>query len=111
MQTNSIYPYYSSAASADGKKLFTMGSTSNQGDLYVMQFTPAPQLNLAISGKNLALSWLVSSTKRVLQRNVDLTSTNWLTLTNTPVLNSTNLRQEVILSPAGSSGYYRLTTH
>jgi hypothetical protein len=41
---------------------------------------------------------------------MDLTTTNWITLTNVPVLNLSNLQHEVILSPTGSSGYYRLVT-
>ena len=110
MSTNSPYPYTGSASSADGKKLFTMGTTGNQGDLYTLQYTPSPQLNLTTSGNNLALSWLVPSTNFVIQQNLDLTTTNWVTLTNAPVLNLTNLQDEVILSPTGSSGYYRLAT-
>jgi len=110
MSTNSPYPYYGSASSADGRKLFTMGTTAFQGDLYTLQFTPTPQLNLTTSGNNLAFSWLVPSTKFVVQQNLDLTTTNWVTLTNVPVLNLINLQHEVIMSQAGGSGYYRLAT-
>jgi hypothetical protein len=52
----------------------------------------------------------VPSTDFGLQENLDLATTNWLDLTNTPVLNLTNLHNEVILSPTGSSGFYRLMT-
>ena len=108
--TNSPYPYFGSASSADGKKLFAMGSTGLQGDLYTLQLTPTPQLNLKVSSGNLAFSWPVPSTKFVVQQNLDMTTTNWVTLTNVPVLNLTNLQHEAIVSPAGSSVYYRLAT-
>ena len=39
------------------------------------------------------LSWVVPSTKYVLQQSFDLIS--WTTVTNTPVLNLTNLQNEV----------------
>jgi len=110
MSTNSPYPYFGSAASADGKKLIAMGTTGNQGDLYTLQFTPTPHLNLKTSSSNLAFSWTVPSTKFVVQQNSDLSTTNWVTLTNVPVLNLTNLQHEVIMSPVGGSGYYRLVT-
>jgi hypothetical protein len=50
----------------------------------------------------------VPSTNFVLQQNPDLTAIGWENLTNTPVLNLTNLQNEVILSPSNSSGFFRL---
>jgi hypothetical protein len=70
----------------------------------------APGLNIAPANTNLAVSWIVPSTNFRLQQNLDLTTTNWMDVTNAPVLNLTNLHNEVILSPAGSSGFYRLKT-
>lgn len=87
-----------------------MGTTGYQGDLYTLQFTPTPHLNLKASGSHLAFSWTVPSTKFVVQQNADLSTTNWVTLTNVPVLNLTNLQHEVVMSPVGGSGYYRLVT-
>ena len=110
LSTNSPYPYFGSASSADGKKLMAMGTTGNHGDLYTLQFTPTPHLNLKPSGSNLMFPWAVPSTKFVVQQNSDLSTTNWVTLTNVPVLNLTNLQHEIIMSPAGGSGYYRLAT-
>ena len=110
VSTNSPYPYFATATSADGMKSFAMSSTGVQGDLYTLQFTPNPRLNFSTSGNRLALSWLAPSTAFVLQQNLDLAATNWVTLTNAPVLNFTNLQDGVILSPAGSSGYFRLAT-
>lgn len=106
--TNSSYPFFCAAASADGKKLFTTGTTGTQNELYVLQSTPSPQLNLTTAGNNLAFSWLVPSENFLLQQNLDLSSTNWLTLTNTPVLNLTNLEENVVLSPTNVNCFYRL---
>jgi hypothetical protein len=67
-------------------------------------------LNLTASNTNLDLAWLVPSANFVLQQNLDLTTTNWVTLTNTPALNLTSLNNDLILSPSNSSAFYRLAT-
>jgi hypothetical protein len=100
--------WYGVASSADGCKLvaanrFFMG-------IWVGQTTPSPQLNLQPTNGELALSWIVPSTNFVLQQNLDLTTTNWVTLTNAPTLNLTNLHNETTLSPSGGSGFFRLST-
>jgi len=105
------------ASSADGCKLAAacVGDVSPKnpggtvgGGIWISQSTPAPQLNIATSNINLDLSWIVPSTNFVLQQSSDLGS--WTDMTNTPVLNLTNLQDEVILSPTGSSVFYRLKT-
>ena len=94
------------ASSADGTKLV---ATVNGGGIYILQTTPSPQLNIKpASNNNLALSWIVPSTNFVMQQSSDLGS--WTDMTNTPVLNLTNLQDEVIFSPTRSSGFYRLKT-
>jgi hypothetical protein len=110
--TNSIFPFFCTATSADGTKAFSksLDSTGLRGVLYTMQLTPTPQLNLTTSGNRLAFSWLVPSTNFVLQQNLDLPTKIWVTLTNVPTLNLTNLQDEVIFSPNGSSRFYRLST-
>ena len=95
------------ALSADGGKLF---AATLEGLIYTSQSVVAPQLNLTLLGGNLGLSWLVPSTEFGLQENSDLATTNWADVTNLPVLNLTNLHNEVFLSPTGSSGFYRLKT-
>jgi len=35
---------------------------------------------------------------------------SWSDVTNSPVLNLTNLQNELVLSPNSSSGFYRLKT-
>jgi hypothetical protein len=76
--------------------------------IYTSQITPAPQLNLAASHTNLTLGWTIPSTNFVLQQSADLLA--WADVTNPPVLNLTNLQNQVTLPPAASSGFYRLKT-
>jgi hypothetical protein len=100
------------ASSADGGELVAASSAGNGGSglgsIYTFQTTATPQLNLATTNGNLALSWLIPSTNFVLQQSNDLTS--WATVTNAPVLNLTNLQNQVTLTPSNSSGFYRLKT-
>jgi photosystem II stability/assembly factor-like uncharacterized protein len=93
------------ASSADGNKLVAVVFG---GGIYTSYSIPTPQLNLMTSSNNLALSWLVPSTNFVLQQNSDLATANWVTLTNTPVLNFSNLQDEIVLSPTNGSGFFRL---
>jgi hypothetical protein len=107
--SNSVPVQYwiSVASSADGTKLVAV---ARGGGIWTSQSTPAPQLNLAPLSSNLAVSWIIPSTDFMLQQNLDLTTTNWTDLTNTPGLNLTNLQDEVILTPTNSSSFYRLKT-
>jgi len=54
------------------------------------------------------LAWTVPSTNFGLQQSADLTS--WADVTNPPVLNLTNLQNQVTLAPSNSSRFYRLKT-
>jgi hypothetical protein len=99
------------ASSVDGNKLIagTGGSSGfPYGGLYVYQTMPSPQLNLTPTNGSFKLSWLIPSTNFVMQQSSDLAS--WSNVTNAPVLNLTNLQNEVILSPSNSSSFYRLKT-
>ncbi|HEV2434660.1 MAG TPA: hypothetical protein VG077_01555 [Verrucomicrobiae bacterium] len=105
--TNIAYAGWNSvASSADGNELVAGGG----GGIWMYQVTPSPRLNLVFSNNNLSFSWLIPSTNFVLQQNLDLTTTNWLTLTNVPTLNFANLNNELTLSSSNSSGFYRLAT-
>ncbi len=97
--------WLSVSLSADGNKLV---AAAYNGGIYTAQITPAPRLNLALSDANFLLSWTVPSTNFVLQQSSDLGS--WTDVSNAPVLNLTNLQDEVALSPTNSSGFYRLRT-
>ena len=80
------------------------------GDIYTFYSQPSPSLDLTPSGNQLRISWLVPSTNFVLQQNSDLATADWVTLTNTPTLNLTNVQDEVTLSPTNSLGFFRLVT-
>jgi hypothetical protein len=93
------------ACSADGSKFF---AGVNGGGIWTAQTTPTPQMNITPTNCNLTLSWIVPSTNFVLQKSCDLQI--WAEMTNQPVLNLTNLQNQVILSPPGSNVFYRLKT-
>jgi hypothetical protein len=96
------------ASSADGNKLATVYSLG--GGIYTSYFTPSPQLNLSSSNDLVTLSWLVPSTNFVLQENLNLNPTNWMTVTNLPALNTSTLEEQVTISSTNHSGFYRLAT-
>ena len=103
--------WYGVASSADGNKLVAVsvfGTGSNPGNILTSYSTPSPQLNLTSSPANLTLAWTVPSTNFVLQQSADLSS--WSPVTNPPVLNLTNLQNQVTLSPSNSTGFFRLKT-
>jgi hypothetical protein len=103
--------WLSVASSADGGKLLAapLGDQSfSPGPIYVSQTIPSPHLNFALLSTNLALSWTIPSTNFMLQQSSNLVS--WVDMTNPPVLNLTNLQNEVMLSPSNRSGFYRLKT-
>ncbi len=95
------------ASSRDGSKLV---ATSDNGYYYVVgggiltSAVPSPpSLNLAVSGQNMVVSWPWPSADFILQKNSDLSSPNWIDVTNTPAV-----MNQVILSPTGDSEFYRL---
>jgi len=95
------------AVSADGSRM--VAAASGDG-IYIAQATPKPQLHLASVNGNLAFSWIVPVTNLVLQQNSDLSAANWVTLTNVPTLDLPKLQDEVTISPANSTGFFRLIT-
>ena len=67
---------------------------------------PLPALGITLSGSHLVLSWPWPSAGFRLWQNADLTTTNWLMITNTPAV--TNWQNQVILPLAGTNSFYRL---
>jgi len=65
-------------------------------------------LVVGLSGASVGLSWLVPSTRFVLQQNSNVGSTNWVEEPTSPTLDYTNLHQRVTLTPSLGSSYYRL---
>jgi hypothetical protein len=100
---------------ADGCKFVASAAPSvspfpstQAGGIYSSQTTPAPSMNIVPRRGNLTVSWLVPSTNFAMQQSPDLL--NWTDMTNQPVLNFTNLENEVVLPPTGSNVFYRLKT-
>jgi photosystem II stability/assembly factor-like uncharacterized protein len=115
--TGNYQDFVSVAMTADGDRMFAIngGSTGGfffgaGGSVYTAGFIPSPVLQPTALPAGLLLSWTVPSTNFVLQQNLDLTTANWVTLTNLPTLNFTNLQDQVLLSPSNTSGFYRLST-
>ena len=105
--------WVSAASSADGNMLAIASQFNNSsggfGGIYTSQTTPSPQLSLTPSSPtNVTLAWTVPSTNFGLQQSTDLAS--WADVTNPPVLNLTNLQNQVTLAPSNSSRFYRLKT-
>ncbi len=93
------------ASSADGCKLVAV---VNGGAIYARQTASAPVLSITPSASNLCLSWTVPSTNLVLQEITDLRTTNWTEVAPAPVLNLTNLQNQVVVPVSTGSGFYRL---
>ena len=85
-----------------------VGYPNYSGPIYTSQTTLSPVLNLAASEGNLMFSWLVPSVSLGLQQSADLTTTGWTDLTNLPVLNLTNLQNQVIVPASNAAQFYRL---
>jgi hypothetical protein len=54
------------------------------------------------------LSWLVPSSRFVLQQSPDLDPTSWLDVPDVKVLDCTILHYRVTLTPSSNPSYYRL---
>lgn len=93
------------ASSADGN---TVAAAINGGGIWIGRNAPAPQLNINPTGNRVGLSWTVPSSNFVVQSSQDLS--NWTSLTNKPVLNLTNLQNQLSLSSTNGNAFYRLAT-
>jgi hypothetical protein len=86
-----------------GPDIFTAISLTNQ--IFQVSMPPAAP-GITVSGGNLLLSWPSPPGNFVLQQNSDLTTTNWMTVTNLSTI--TDFQNQVILPPAAGSQFYRL---
>jgi hypothetical protein len=93
------------ASSADGNCVFAAPSN---GRIWVGRTAPAPVLGLTTSGPGLVLSWVLPSANFVLQQSSSLQPPAWTDLSSAPVLNLTNLQEQLLLLPGGDPAYYRL---
>jgi hypothetical protein len=94
-------------SSADGGRLFAAALSAQ---IFSAQSVVTPRLNLTPAISNLALSWIIPSTNFVIQRISSLTATNWAAVTDVPMLNFTNLQNQVFLAPTNIGGFFRLAT-
>jgi hypothetical protein len=95
------------ASSADGSRLAAVANAYNgTGRIYTLQTTPSPVLNLSPSDDDAAISWIIPSLDFTLQQSPDLSS--WTDVTNLPVLNLTNLQNQVVLPPPAGNSFFRL---
>lgn len=92
------------AVSADGCEF-----VAADGSVWVGYNTPSPQLNIQPTDQVMTLSWLIPSTNFVLQQNSDLATSNWTDVSNSPVLNFTNLQQQVSIPSSPSNNFFRLS--
>jgi hypothetical protein len=101
-------------SSADGNKLVAAGwfvAAFNGYGYYAictLKTDPIPLLDLTRSSGAALLSWTIPSMDFTLQQNSDVTTTNWTDVPTSPVLNLTNLQNQVIVSPTNGNAFYRL---
>jgi hypothetical protein len=94
------------AMSADGSILLASAKDSG-GGIYMAHIPAQPSLSITPSGSNLALFWPLPSAGFVLQESANLTSTNWVNVTNA-VAASGYYNQVTVSPPATGNAYYRL---
>lgn len=92
--------------SADGAKSAAI-SIADGGGIWTAKTLSSPTLHIQMSG-GLKFSWAIPSTNFVLQQSADLAS--WSDVTDVPVLNLTNLQNQVTLPLSGANSFYRLKT-
>src|ERR1051326_7650420 len=92
-QAPNVYEWEAVACSADAAKIIAVAWN---GGIYTWQSASAPSLNIARSGTNAVLSWIVPSTNFNLQQASDLSAPNWANVPAAPGLNFTNLRYELV---------------
>lgn len=109
--TNSLLAHWSAVAvSADGSKL---AAAENGGHIHTLQLSPptmAPSMTIRPAGTNSLISWLVPALDFTLQQNIDPTSTNWVDVGVTPVLNLTDLHNEMKVPSTLGNVFFRLSS-
>lgn len=109
--TNSLLTHWSCVAvSADGTKL---AAAENAGHIYTLHLspvTPSPFLSIRRSGTNAVISWLMPSMPFTVQQNTDVTSSNWVNVATSPVLNTATLHNEVTVPSTLGNSYFRLSS-
>ncbi len=100
--------WISAVLSADGSKV--SATDAENETVWTSQIPPAPLLKLEPINGSLFFSWILPSTNFSLQEYSSLTATRWNSVTSLPVLNLSNLQNEVTLPMTSSSAFYRLSS-
>ena len=97
--------WVSVASSSDGSLLVAVAS---DGAVYVSQtqISSFPPLSISPASNQFVIAWPANATGFVLQQNSNLTTTNWITVTNT--VNPTGSQNRVFISPLTTNSYFRL---
>ena len=95
--------YFGVVTIQGGTNIFA--ATNLASPIFEVSLPPAV-LGIAPSGTNVVLSWASPPGGFELQKNSNLTTTNWLTVTNIPTV--TNGQNQVTLSQSNSSQFFRL---
>jgi len=99
--------YSSLASSADGGFLATL---VQEGNLFTTSNTIPPQLQMALSGTNAVVSWIIPSRTFTLLQNTNLSATNWTSVTSLLGLNLFTLCNELSLPATNAQSYFRLSS-
>jgi hypothetical protein len=103
------------ALSADGGRRFlALGAddAGNPNTVFTVLSHPAPHLQITAPGTNVVLTWTVTSANSVVvQETSDLSTANWVFLTNAPTVDLIKVQNRLVLPAVGSSGFYRVRTH
>jgi len=95
--------YFGTVSIQGGPNIFA--TTNLTSPIFEVSLPPAAMV-VTLAGTNLVLSWPSPPGGFALQQNADLTTTNWETVTNTPI--PTNGQNQVILAPVTGNQFYRL---
>ena len=109
--TGGVYSVSGTIGQPDAGGPMTGGNYSVTGgfwSLFAVQTPGAPKLRIFATTTNTAVvAWLTSSTVWTLQSNTNLTTTNWVNVTNT--VNVVGSENQVIISPPAGNKYFRLS--
>jgi photosystem II stability/assembly factor-like uncharacterized protein len=100
--TNLFAESWNAAISADGREIV---AASGQG-IWIGRTNSTSELRIKSTTGDLELSWLLPSTNLILQQTVDLST--WIAVSNPPVLNFTNLQQEITVPATTDNAFFRL---
>ena len=110
--TPAAWSWPSIACSADGSRILALSEEGAFATLYdpapEPPLPPSPRLNVNLSGPELDLSWLVPSTRFVLQQTAALGSGAWADVSTAPRLDLSNLHERLSLIASPGNRYFRL---